>query len=61
MRDTPVEKADRLTDAPTLVAIAQAGHRTGDRDIERAARRLLREEHGIEVRFLRELKEVSRA
>ena len=42
-----------LTDAPTLLAIARAAHQSGNRDLERAARRLLRDEHGIDVTFRR--------
>ena len=40
-------------DAPSLVAIAIAAHRTADRDLERAARRELKETHGVELRFTR--------
>ena len=42
-----------LTDPPTLLAIARAARKSGDRALERAARQLLREEHGIEINFLR--------
>lgn len=41
------------SDAPSLVAIAIAAHRTADRDLERAARRELKESHGVELRFTR--------
>ncbi len=42
-----------MTDAPSLVAIARAAHQTGDRELERAARRLLRERFGIKITFRR--------
>jgi hypothetical protein len=35
------------------MAIAKAARQVGDRDLERAARQLLRDEHGIAVTFLR--------
>ena len=34
-----------------LVSIARAAHRTGDRDLERAARRLLLSDYGIRISF----------
>lgn len=37
----------------TLVAIAVAGHRTGDRDLESQARRELDRQYGITLRFRR--------
>lgn len=40
-----------LSDPPALLAIARAAHQIGDRDLERAARKLLRERYGIEVSF----------
>jgi hypothetical protein len=42
----------RKTDAPALLAIAIAAHRTGDRELERAAKRELKESHGVGLRFL---------
>jgi hypothetical protein len=36
-----------------LVSVARAAHRTGDRDLERAARRLLLDEYGIRISFSR--------
>jgi hypothetical protein len=42
-----------FSDAASLVAIARATHRTGDRDLEHAARKLLREHHGIKISFNR--------
>jgi hypothetical protein len=42
-----------LTDPPSLVAVARAARLAGDRDLERAARRLLREHWGIELTFRR--------
>jgi hypothetical protein len=49
MTDAPVT----MTSAGALVAIARAARLTGDRDLERAARQLLRDEHGIEISFRR--------
>jgi hypothetical protein len=40
-----------MTDPAALVAIARAAHLTGDRDLECTARRLLRENHSIELSF----------
>ncbi len=42
-----------LTDPPALVAVARAARLTGNRDLERAARRLLKERWGIELSFRR--------
>ncbi len=36
-----------------LVSVARAAHRTGDRDLERAARRLLLDDYGIRISFTR--------
>jgi hypothetical protein len=41
------------TTPPALVAIAVAARKTGDRDLERAALRELREVHGIRLSFAR--------
>jgi hypothetical protein len=41
------------SDPSTLVVIAKAAHQTGDRELERAARRELRERHGIRLSFER--------
>ena len=41
------------SDAVSLVAIAKAAHQSGDRTLERAARRELVERHGIILRFAR--------
>jgi hypothetical protein len=41
-----------LTHPPTLLAIIRAARLTGDAELELEARRLLREEHGIEIVFL---------
>jgi hypothetical protein len=40
-----------LSDPPALLAIVRAAREIGDRDLERAARKLLREHYGIEVSF----------
>jgi hypothetical protein len=42
-----------FSDPPALLAIARAAHQIGDRDLERAARKLLRDRHGIKVSFRR--------
>jgi hypothetical protein len=44
-----------LSDPPALLAIARAAHQTGDRRLERAARKLLRDRYGIEVSFRRSI------
>lgn len=49
------------TDPPSLVAIAVAAHRTGDRDLERAARAELKCSHGIDLRFTRTPREADHA
>lgn len=46
-------KTEFITSAPALVAIARSAHLTGDRATERAARELLRTDHGITIRFRR--------
>jgi hypothetical protein len=48
-----LEPAPELTDPPALLAVARAARLSGDRGLERAARRLLRERYGIEVFFRR--------
>lgn len=40
-----------LTDPPSLLAIIRAARMIGDRELERSARHLLSDHHGIEVRF----------
>jgi hypothetical protein len=47
------EPSPHLSDPPALLAIARAAREVGDRDLERAARRLLRERYGIEISFRR--------
>ncbi len=42
-----------LTDAPSLVAVARAARAIGDKALLRAARQLLRDQHGIELSFCR--------
>ena len=50
----PDDDDSLTTDSPaTLVAIAKAAHLTGDRDLERAARKQLEDRHGIRIRFVR--------
>jgi hypothetical protein len=44
------------SDPTALVAIAKAAHQTGDRELERAARRELQDRHGIILRFVRPAK-----
>lgn len=43
--------AESQTHAPTLVAIAIAARRAGDRDLERYARERLRAGHGVRLSF----------
>jgi hypothetical protein len=50
---TTAPPPDSLDAPPALLAIAHAARLAGDRELERAARRLLRERHGIEVSFRR--------
>jgi hypothetical protein len=46
----------------TLVAIIVAARKAGDRELEREAKRKLRERYGVHVRFVRETERgVSRA
>jgi hypothetical protein len=49
----PPQSPPHLSDPPALLAIARAAHLIGDRDLERSARRLLRERYGVEVSFRR--------
>jgi hypothetical protein len=49
-----------LTEHPALVAVARAARLIGDRDLERAARRLLRDRWGIELSFRRTAREAVR-
>jgi hypothetical protein len=44
------------SDPTALVAIAKPAHQSGDRELERAARRKLQERHGISLRFARRTK-----
>ena len=44
-----------------LVVIARAAHLTRDRDLKQTTLKKLREEHGIDVRFLRNCKQEARA
>lgn len=49
-----MKHAANATDSPaTLVAIVYAAHRSGDRDLERAAKRRLDDEYGIRLRLRR--------
>jgi hypothetical protein len=49
MEATPIP----LCDPPTLLAIIRAARQTHDRGLERAARQILRDQHGIELTFRR--------
>jgi hypothetical protein len=50
-------QSDNLTSSPAaLVAIARAAYLTGDRELERTAKRQLQDEFGIHLRFDRALK-----
>jgi hypothetical protein len=42
-----------LSDPSALLAIARAARLIGDRELERAARRLLRDRYGIDISFRR--------
>ena len=53
--DTSPQAPSDLSDPLSLVAIARAARLTGDRHLERAARRLLREQYGMKVSFSRPL------
>lgn len=44
----------------SLVAIAYAAHKNGDRELERAARRELQERHQVALRFIRRGQEAAR-
>ena len=53
----PTAELDRPTATPpALVAVAIAARKTGNRQLERAALRELRESHGIRLSFAREPK-----
>jgi len=53
MSTTKITLKDATSDALTHFAVARAAHIAGDRDLEREARRLLEDEHGIRVTFTR--------
>ena len=48
------EMIDKTQSPAALVSVARAAHRTNDRDLERAAKRLLLEEYGIRIIFQRD-------
>jgi hypothetical protein len=50
---TPLSAPSVLTDPPALLAIARAARLTGNRDLERAARQLLKDHWGISLVFCR--------
>lgn len=50
---TDESPASNLSEPSTLLAIARAAHLVGDRELERVARRLLRERYDIKVTFRR--------
>ena len=52
--DKTAQQESSLGAPPALLAIVQAARRAGDRGLERAARALLAERHGIEIVFRRE-------
>ncbi len=45
------EKTQDPQNAPTLLAIAVAAHRSGDKALERYAKTQLRDRHGLKVAF----------
>ena len=55
------DKNFELQGAPMLLAIIRAARALGDRDLERTAKAILRDEHGIEVTFRRKREEVESA
>lgn len=57
-----MESNARPTDSPaTLVAILVAARKVGDRDLVRAMRHRLENEHGVRLVFLRERRPESEA
>ena len=46
-----------MSNVAALVAIAKAANVSGDREMEKEARRRLQEEHGITLRFARKGRE----
>jgi hypothetical protein len=48
-----MEKISNKEGPGALVSVARAAHRTGDRNLERAAKRLLRDDYGIQISFVR--------
>ena len=44
---------DKTQTPAALVSVARAAHRTNDRELERAAKRLLLEQYGIRISFQR--------
>jgi hypothetical protein len=55
------ETSDHVRGAPALLAIIRAARAIGDRDLEQAAKRQLRDEYGIEVSFRRQEREAANA
>jgi hypothetical protein len=47
------EMIDKTQSPAALVSVARAAHRTGDRELERAAKRLLLEQYSIRIVFQR--------
>lgn len=47
------EALREVSNPAALVAIAKAAHENGDRELERSAKRLLLEQHGIGLTFRR--------
>jgi hypothetical protein len=54
-------KTNELRGAPALLAIIRAARAIGDRDLEQAAKRQLRDEYGIEITFRRPQQEPANA
>jgi hypothetical protein len=59
MSRTP-ETIERFGAPPALLAIIRAARAAGDRDLERGARRELRERYGIELIFRQPCREAVR-
>ena len=49
-----IETIDKTQSPAALVSVARAAHRTNDRELERAAKRLLLEGYGIRIIFQRD-------
>ncbi len=53
-RHFTTNRGTRMSNAPILMAIAYAAHKSGDKELEKVARRELEREFGIVLRFKQE-------